>query len=160
MQGYEVEASDGHLGTVVGVKGDNVIVKHGTIFKQCHAVPMTFVEVDDAQRVVHTTLSKRMIEDSPKVKEDQELGTREIAAYYGLAEGADAPGTEGYGALNADDPAVTADQQALSAGLEPAEAQRARIRENMNAGDTYGSPGRQVIPPNPHEVGGRETGER
>ena len=158
MEGYEVETSEGRLGTVVGEKGDNLIVKHGTLFKQCHALPRTFVEVDDEKRIVHTTLSKRMIEDSPKVKEDAELDVGGIAAYYGLAEGSEAPGTEGYGALNPDDPAHTADQQALSAGLEPAEAQRARIRENMHSGDTYGSPGRQVIPPNAHEVGGRETG--
>jgi len=158
MQGYDVETSGGHLGSVVAVKDDNLIVKHGTIFKQCHALPLTFVEADDENRVVHTTLSKRMIEDSPKVKDDEALDVTSIAAYYGLAEGATAPGTQGYGALNDDDPAVTADQQALSAGLEPAEAQRARIRENMNAGDTYGSPGRQVIPPDPHEVGGREAG--
>src|SRR3712207_3150523 len=157
MEGYEVETSDGHLGSVVSVKNDNVIVKHGTLFKQCHAVPLTFVEVDDEQRVVHTTLSKRMIEDSPKVKDDEPLDTGSIAEYYGLAEGATDPGTEGYGALNADDPAITADQQALSAGVEPAEAQRARTRENLNSDDTYGSPGRQVIPPSAHEVGGRET---
>ena len=157
MQGYTlITSEDEELGEVVATVGDNLIVEHGTVFKKRHAVPNAFAEVSDDERVVRTTLSKTIIEDSPDV-DGEELDARAVAYYYGLAEGDVDPATEGYGVLEGDETSMTADQEALRRGMEPAERQRARIRENLGAGQTYGPPGRQIIPPNPHEVGGREV---
>jgi hypothetical protein len=155
MDGYDLVTSDDkHLGHVVGVEGDNVIVEHGHLRKSRHAVPQTFIEVHEEEQLVRTTLSKRLIEDSPKVDDDG-VDEAEIAAYYGLAGGdSTAPALEGSGALNPDDPAT------LNPGTVAAEQERAKIRSGIEGGDTYGSPGRQVIPPDPHEVGGREYEER
>jgi hypothetical protein len=150
MEGYEVVTSDGgRLGQVVGVAGDNLIVEHGTLRKSRHALPSVFAHVDDGERVVRTTLAKQMIQDSPKVDGD-DVDENAVAAYYGLAAGDEQPPSEGYGELNPDDPALTADQQGLRAGVQPAEQQRAETRDNLEAGTTYGSPGRPIIPPDPH----------
>jgi hypothetical protein len=161
LEGYELVTSDDkRLGHVVAKIGDNVIVEHGHLRKSRHAVPDTFIDVHEDEGVVRTTLSKQLIEDSPKVPDDGDVDEQEIAAYYGLAEAYEDPGTLGEGVLEPDDPAWTADQQALSSGIEPAEQERARIRGDLEGRETYGSPGRQVIPPNPHEVGGREVDDR
>jgi hypothetical protein len=154
MDGYELITSDDkRLGHVVGTSGDNVIVEHGHVRKSRHAIPQTFVDVNDDEGVVRTTLSKRLIEDSPKVPDDGDVDEAEIAAYYGLAGGdASSPATEGYGALNADDPAR------LNPGIAAAEQERIDVLRGEE-GDRYGPPGRQVIPPNAHEVGGREFDE-
>lgn len=157
MEGYDLVTSDDkHLGHVVAKVGDNAIVEHGHLRKSRHAVPTAFLDVHEDEQIVRTTLSKELIEDSPKVPDDGDVDEAEIAAYYGLAEGYEQPGTEGYGVLEPDDPAWTADQQERRAGLEPAAEERARIRKGIEGGEPYGPPGRQVIPPNPHEVGGKE----
>jgi hypothetical protein len=46
--------------------------------------------------VVRLSISKELVEGSPAV-EDGELDRRAVAAHYGLAEGEDAPETEGEG---------------------------------------------------------------
>jgi hypothetical protein len=155
MDGYDVIASDGHsVGTVVGERGDSIVLQHGLLRKHRRALPRTFVEVDDDARVVRTTLSKQLIEDSPEL--DDDVDEQEIAAYYGLAGGYEQPDTLGYGELEADETAVSAELQTRRAGLLSPEEQRARTREG--ASDTYGPPGRQIIPPDPHEeVPGRKT---
>jgi hypothetical protein len=155
MDGYELITNDEkHLGHVVERRGTNAIVEHGLLRKTRHAVPETFLDVHDDERIVRTTLSKQLIEDSPKVSADADVDEAEIAAYYGLAGGdPTAPATEGYGALNPDDPAT------LNPGIAAAEQERVDVLRGRE-GDTYGSPGRQVIPPSPHEVGGREYDER
>jgi hypothetical protein len=128
VEGFDVVTSDDEkVGHVVGKEGDLLIVEHGTIFKSRHALPETFVRVDEGARVVRTTLSKHLIESSPKVGD--EVDREEIAAHYGLAEGAVAPETAGYGALNADDPALSADQQAQRLGVRTAEEERLATRE-------------------------------
>ena len=134
MEGFDVVTSDDDkVGHVVGKEGDFLIVEHGAIFKARHAIPATFVEVDEDARLVRTTLSKHLIETSPKVGD--EVDRREIAAHYGLAEGAVAPETGGYGALNADDPARSADQQAQRLGLPTSEEQRLAARQPGDAAD-------------------------
>jgi hypothetical protein len=155
MDGYDLVTSDDkRLGHVVGTEGDNVIVEHGHLRKTRHAVPQAFVEVHEDEHLVRTTLSKQLIEDSPKVDDDG-VDEAEIAAYYGLAGGdPTAPATEGRGTLNPDDPAT------LNPGTAAAEQERAEIRRGLEGGDTYGPPGRQIIPPDPHEVGGREYEDR
>ncbi len=154
MEGFEVITSeDDRLGTVVGIVGENLVVEHGALFKSRHALPRTFVEVDESTRTVRTTLSKELIHNSPKLGDgDPDEGA--VASYYGLAGDTGAPGADGYGALNADDPAVGASQEGVSAGMEPAEAQRVRIREGLSEGGTYGGVGRPIIPPDSSGTGG------
>ena len=155
MDGYDVIASDGHsVGKVVGERGDAIVLEHGLLRKHRRALPKTFVEVHDDERVVRTTLSKQLIEDSPEV--DDDVDDQQIAAYYGLAGDDEQPDTLGYGELGADETAVSAELQTRRAGLLSPEQQRARTREGHS--DTYGPPGRQIIPPDPHEdVPGRKV---
>ena len=154
MDGYDVIASDGHsVGKVVGERGDAIVLEHGLLRKHRRALPKTFVEVHDDERVVRTTLSKQLIENSPEV--DDDVDDQQIAAYYGLAGDDEQPDTLGYGELGADETAVSAELQTRRAGLLSPEQQRARTREGHS--DTYGPPGRQIIPPDPHEdVPGRK----
>ena len=134
MEGFDVVTSDDEkVGHVVRSEGDLLIVEHGTIFKARHALPATFVDVDEAARVVRTTISKHLLETSPKVGDQADR--REIAAHYGLAEGSVAPETGGYGALNTDDPALSADQQAQRLGVPTAEEQRLAARQPGGAAD-------------------------
>ncbi len=154
MEGFEVITSDeDRLGTVVGIVGENLVVEHGALFKSRHALPQTFVEVDEGARTVRTTLSKELIHNSPKLG-DGDPDEAAIAAYYGLAGDSGEPGAEGDGVLNDDDPTVSASQEGIAAGIEPAEAQRARIREGLSGGDTYGGVGRPIIPPDSSGTGG------
>ena len=148
-----VSSDDATVGRIVDRIGDNLIVEHGTLRKHRNAVPATFVSVDpDADAdVVRTTLSKRLIEDSPEVDDGDAFDAREVAAYYGLAAGYESPPTEGYGVVNADDPAVSADQLTRRLGMTPPEEQRAQIREGER--ETYGPPGRPIHPPDPHVTG-------
>jgi hypothetical protein len=146
MDGYDLITSDDkHLGHVVGTAGANVIVEHGHLRKTRHAIPQTFIDVHEEEHLVRTTLSKQLIEDSPKLHGEGDVDEDQIAAYYGLAGGdATAPATEGYGALNADDPAT------VNPGIAAAEQERLRVMEH-GAGDRYGAPGRQIIPTDSHE---------
>jgi hypothetical protein len=156
VHGYEVVTSDEHkAGHVVGEVGDNLIVEHGTIFKSKHAVPRMFAVVEDDERVVRLTISKAILEGSPKL-EDDEIDEHAIASHYGLAGGEDAPPTEGYGDLLPTDPARTADEDARNAGLEAADEARARIHEHQEPGE-----GRLDRPESPGLTGGdrfRDTG--
>ncbi len=156
MQGYAVVSTeDDNLGEVVAVVGDNLIVERGTLFKSRHALPQSFTQADDEGRVVRTTLSKELIEGSPKVSaEGDDLDEDEIARYYGLGD-TEEPGTE-EGAPDEDSPARTAGQEGIQAGVEPAEAERARIRQGLSGGGTYGGAGRPIIPPDSHGTGGPE----
>jgi hypothetical protein len=148
MEGYEVITSDDQkVGQVVEVKGDNLIVEHGLLRKKRRAVPKTFAEADDSERVVHLTLTSEIIEASPEV-EDGSVDQHAVAEHYGLAAGEPAPETEGYGELTPDDPARSAEQEELRTGVEPAAERRARIREGESE---PGPHGRQIIPPDPHE---------
>ncbi len=145
MEGYEVVTSeDAKAGHVVGVEGDNLIVEHGVIFKSRHALPRTFVEVDDSERVVRASVSKQIVESSPKV-EDGRVDERAVAEHYGLAEGYEAPPTEGYGEMTPDDPAWGAERDRQSAGMTATEEERARIRAGTAPGegplDDISSPG-------------------
>lgn len=145
MDEYDVYASDGaKAGHVVGERPDALVVETGTVFKSRHLVPRAFVEIDEAEGVVRSTLSKEMILDSPKLDGD-EVDEAAVASHYGLVGTELAPPTAGYGETDADDPARTADQQALRDGVEPAEQRRARIRERMNEGWTPGPSGGPIV---------------
>ena len=134
MDGYEVRTSDGDkLGEVVGTIGDNLIVEHGTLRKVRHPLPRVFAEVDDDQRVVLATVSKDVLEDAPKV-EDGSVDERAVAQHYGLAAGEAQPETLGYGDVNPDDPARTAEEDMRAAGVTPAHEAGTAARESMKPG--------------------------
>ena len=155
MEGYEVITSDDcKYGHVAGVRSGHVIVEHGTLRKTKHAVPETFATANDSDRVVHLTVSKEIVDGSPKVADDS-FDEREIAAHYGLAESTDAPTTEGYGDVLPDDPARSADEEALAAGREPADQQRAQIREGG-----IGPGGDDEVGSSPALLGDRVRGSR
>ena len=135
MEGYTVVTMDDEkVGHVVGRSGESLIVERGTLRKHRHLLPLAFVEASDEERCVRTTLSKGMIEDSPELHED-EADEIEVARYYGLAEGELEPETEGYGVTNPDDPARTPVDDARAAGIDPADAQRAKMRERSEPGE-------------------------
>jgi hypothetical protein len=118
MHGYDlVTVEDEKVGRICEEDGDYVIIEHG-LLKAKHAVPKSFVEIDDEQKVARTTLSKRLIHDSPKVH-NGDHDHQEVAAHYGLAEGYEDPMTRGYGDLLPDDPARTAEEDAVKAGVDP-----------------------------------------
>ena len=137
MDGYEVQTSDGGTaGHVVGEQEGGLVVEAGTLRKHRHVLPRAFVEVDETEHVVRTTLSKQLVLDSPRLDGDH-VDDDAVMSHYGLVGTEVAPPTQGDGAVNADDPARTADQQALRDGVEPTEQERARIRSEL---------GRQVAP--------------
>src|SRR6059058_6498774 len=129
MEGYEVVTSDDcKLGHVVEVRDSHLIIEHGMLKKTRHAVPLTFAHTTDGEEKVRLGVSKELVESSPKL-ENGTIDTQAVAEHFGLAEGSAAPETEGYGELLPDDPARSADQDALRAGREPADQERAEIRE-------------------------------
>jgi hypothetical protein len=148
VEGYDVIGSDGaKVGRVVGVDGGLLIVESGLLRKSRHAVPAAFAHAEDDEGLVRLSLSKELVEESPALK-DGDLDHRAVAAHYGLAEGTEAPETEGYGDVRPDDPAWSAEQQERRSGVEPAAEQRAKIREG---GSDPAPHGRPIIPPDPHQ---------
>jgi hypothetical protein len=87
MEGYDLISlvNDRKLGTVVREEGDYVVFEHGTLRKQHHAVPKTAVEVDEGRRQLRTTLSKELIEESPRV-EDGGLDRDALDRHYGTPD--------------------------------------------------------------------------
>ena len=139
MKGYDVRTiDDDKVGHVVDVEDDFVIVEHG-LLKSKHALPMTFAEVDDEHQLVRTTLSKSLINDSPKV--NGELDRQAVAEHYGLAEGFTDPPTRGAGDLEPDDPAFGADD-----GVQ----ERVAVRNAMTTGEGP----LDEAPPSPGVTGG------
>ena len=139
MEGYEVVTTeDEKVGKVVGTHGDHLIVEQGTIRKSKHALPRTFTEVDEGEKVVRMTIGKAMFCDSPKV--NGEVDEAAIADYYGLAGGSEAPPTEGYGETVGSDPAVGSETQAESTGVTPAPQERAQAREQLGDETEQGVP--------------------
>jgi hypothetical protein len=148
MEGYEVITSDEQkVGRVVGVDGSNVIIEHGLLRKTRQAIPTTFAHTDEAAQVVRVSVSKEIVENSPKI-ESGSIDQRAVAEHYGLAQGVAAPETAGYGDVIPDDPARSAEDEQLRAGIEPTPQRRAEIREG--AAPTDETSGRQIIPPDPH----------
>jgi hypothetical protein len=128
MEGFEVVTSDDcKFGRVVDVRGGHLIVEHGTLRKSKYAVPETFAHTDETEQTVRLSVSKEIIEASPKV--NGSLDSDAVAAHYGLAEATPGPETEGYGDLLPDDPGRSAAEEDVQAGREPADQQRAEIRE-------------------------------
>jgi hypothetical protein len=87
MEGYDVisVADDKKIGTVIREEGDYVVFEHGTLRKQHHAIPSTTIEVVDDENEVRTTLSKDLIESSPKVDDDG-IDLEELGRHYGTTD--------------------------------------------------------------------------
>jgi hypothetical protein len=129
MKGFQVVTSDDcNFGHVVDIENGHLIVEHGTLRKSKYAIPETFAHADAAEQKVRLSVSKEIVASSPKL-ENGSLDRQAVAEHYGLAEGSEAPDTEGFGETIPDDPARTADQEAIRAGVQPADQQRAEIRE-------------------------------
>lgn len=129
MEGFEVVTSDDHkLGHVVGVEDGYVLVEHGTLRKAKHAIPETFVHAEEGEKTVRLSVSKDIVESSPKL-ENGSFDHKAVAEHYGLAEATPAPEAEGYGDVLPDDPGRSADEEAVFAGRETADQRRAEIRE-------------------------------
>ena len=105
-----------------------MIVEHGTLRKSRHLLPKAFVEVHEPERVVRATVTKDIIESSPKLDGDA-VDERAVAEHYGLAAGYEAPSTEGYGELLPDDPARSAEEDEQRLGLRTAEQDRLRVQQ-------------------------------
>jgi hypothetical protein len=86
MQGYDVVSSEDEkvIGHVVDKVGANYIVEHGMLRKTKHAVPEQFAHVDEAGERIVLTISKELVEESPKVNGDVDEDA--VAAHYGLAD--------------------------------------------------------------------------
>ena len=155
MEGYDVVTSDDcKYGQVVGVQEGHLIVEHGTLRKSRHAVPETFANADESEHVVHLTVSKEILDGSPKL-ENGTIDRQAVAEHYGLAESTAAPETEGYGDVLPDDPANSADTDAIQAGRETADQQRAEIREGG-----LGAGGQEELGSSPALLGDRVKGSR
>ena len=129
MEGFEVVTSDDcKIGHVVALENGHLIIEHGLLKKTKHAVPETFAYPDESEQTVRLSVSKEIVESSPKL-DNGSIDTQAVAEHFGLAEGTPAPDTEGYGEVLPDDPARTADQDLMRAGQEPADQQRAKTRE-------------------------------
>jgi hypothetical protein len=147
MDGYPVITSDDcKVGHVVGEVDDNLIVEHGAIFKTRRALPRSFAHVDEAEHVVRTTISKQIFDDSPKLEGD-DVDENAVAEHYGLVAGETGPETLGYGDVTPDDPARTAEDDRVAAGLSTPEEDRLRTREHMREGPAG--------PPSPGLLGSR-----
>jgi hypothetical protein len=96
MEGYDVisVADDKKIGTVVREEGDYVVFEHGTLRKQHHAIPNTTIEVVDSENEVRTTLSKDLIESSPKIDDDAGIDVDELGRHYGTADTSEAAVSE------------------------------------------------------------------
>jgi hypothetical protein len=127
MDGYEVITSDEKkVGQVCGTVGENILIEHGALRKTRHALPKAFAHADDGSRVVRVTVSKEILLDSPRIR-DEEIDEHAVAAHYGLADSAadDAP-TRGR-----DDVELGAEQDAQAAGVRTGEQERADTRREM-----------------------------
>jgi hypothetical protein len=102
-----------------------VIVEMGHVFKSKHAIPRQFVHERDG--VLHATVTKDLVADSPKVDLDH-WDPRAIRLHYGVEATFEIdPDSDGL---------QSAETDAQRAGLEPTPKQRARTA----SGDT-GDPG-------------------
>jgi hypothetical protein len=77
-----VTSEDQRIGTVVGLRDECVIVEIGHVFKSKHAIPQSFVHANGEE--LRATVSKEIVESSPKV-EDDTWDCDAVLVHYGLA---------------------------------------------------------------------------
>jgi hypothetical protein len=135
MEGYDVLTYDGHkFGRVVRAEGDTLVVEHGALLKYRIGLPRELADVDAERRVVHTTVSKRLLEEAPRVK-NGDVDEDAVAAYYGLARGYEAPSTAGYGDVLPDETGRSAEDDAHRLGVRTGEEERAAVRTGADPGE-------------------------
>jgi hypothetical protein len=84
VEGYGVIGSDGGtLGQVVAVEGDLLAVEDAKLGNARYAIPNAFAHPEDQEQLVRLTVSKKLVEDSPPLK-DGVLDRHAVAAHYGL----------------------------------------------------------------------------
>ncbi|HZT92155.1 MAG TPA: hypothetical protein VFA05_08960 [Gaiellaceae bacterium] len=113
-EGKEVVTSDDHsLGTVQAQRGEFVLIKTGGLLKHTHAIPLEFLHEEGG--VLRTTLSKELVNESPRVSDD-DVDVAAVRRHYGL----DVP------TVTDPDPdgVENAETVGLREGADPAPAQR------------------------------------
>ena len=131
MKGYDVLTfDDERAGTVVGKQGSNLIVEQGAIFKHRRALPETSSRWTMGSRSCERP-SRRTSSNRLRRSGTRGSTTTQSARHYGMVAGDPRRG-RGDGALNPDDPAWTAETQEQRTGVEPAAAERARIRRSRS----------------------------
>jgi hypothetical protein len=143
MQGFEVVSINDEkcIGHVVERSGDYLIVEHGHLKHTKNALPVSFAEIDEANERVTTTLSAKMVHESPKVNGDG-LDAGAVASYYGLGDGT----AEGYGDTRPDeveagvesgfDRTPSPEEERVEARREYAEGQGAEDHAGAPAADS------------------------
>ena len=93
---YDVEevvtSDDSKIGHVAEVRDRHLIVEHGVLKKTRHAIPETFAYTTDGEQIVRLSVSKEIVESSPKL-ENGSIDTHAVAVHFGLAEDTPAPET-------------------------------------------------------------------
>ncbi len=130
MQGFEVVSINDEkcIGHVVERSGDNLIVEHGHLRHHKNALPLAFVEIDEANERVTTTLSAGMVHESPAVNGDG-IDEAKVAEYYGLG----GVSAEGYGDTSGDE--VGAGVESWVQPTTPATEERAARQNDVAAGE-------------------------
>ncbi len=152
MEGFEVVSinDDKCIGHVVERSGDNLIIEHGHLRHHKNALPLSFVEIDEANERITTTLSANMVHESPAVNGDG-VDEDKVAEYYGIG----GVSAEGYGDTNADD--VEAGVESWVQPTTPATEERAATRNDVASGqganDNAGAP----APDSPALLGDRSN---
>ena len=123
MKGYEVITfDDAKAGTVVGRRGQFLIVEHGSIFKHRRPLPERFATVDDDARVVRATVSRDVLESAPELDGDA-LDEEAAVEHYGLWPRFS---TAAEAELAVEDAPLSAEQAALG--------ERANVGEHLGPG--------------------------
>src|SRR4029450_8775368 len=88
MEGYDVISvvDDKKIGTVVREEGDYVVFEHGTLRKRPPPTPSTTIEVNESDQEVRTTLSKDLIESSPKIDDEAGIDREALGRHYGTPD--------------------------------------------------------------------------
>ena len=82
MEGKHVVTSDDQkLGTVIAERDDCVIIETGHVFKTKHAIPRSFVH--EHEGVVRATVTKDVVDDSPKIDLDN-WRSEDVRLHYGI----------------------------------------------------------------------------
>jgi hypothetical protein len=113
-----VTSSDHTLGTVIAERDNCVVIETGHVFKSRHAIPREFVHEVDG--VLRATVTKDVVDDSPKVDLDH-WDCSAVRLHYGL---------DGPFQVDSDpDGLENAETDALRLGLKPAPAERLEVLE-------------------------------
>jgi hypothetical protein len=117
-----VTSDDQKLGTVIDERDNCVVIETGHVFKTKHAIPRDFLHEVDG--VLRATVTKDVIDDSPKVDLEQ-WDCSAVRLHYGL-DGPFEVDPDPNGLENAE-------TDARRVGLKPAAAERIDVMEGNDA---------------------------